>query len=42
MDGSVAIHIMNIQSPATESFRDAGTLSSPITNYIFNQKDNRL
>ena len=39
MDGSVSIHMRNIQSVSIEMFRDDRNLSSPIMNDIFTQKD---
>ena len=40
LDYSVFIHTRNIQSLATEMFRDSRNLSPPIMNDIFTQKGN--
>ena len=40
MDGSVFIHMRDIQSLAIETFRDSRNQSPPIMNDIFTQKDN--
>ena len=38
-DGSISIHMRNIQSLAIEKFRVSRNLSSSIMNDIFKQKD---
>ena len=40
MEGSVFIHMRDIQSLAIEMFRDSRNQSPPIMNNIFAQKDN--
>ena len=42
MDGSVFIHMRNIQSLAIKMFRYSRYLSPPVMNDIFTQKDNSL